>query len=351
MLNAELGEKTEKNGLSSPVLVTGVAGFIGAAVARQCLDAGCDVVGIDNLNSYYDVNLKKARLAQLEGHNRFRFEKLDIAEETAVAELFTDATPKTVIHLAAQAGVRHSLHAPFDYAEANLRGFLAILEACRAGDVAHLVYASTSSVYGARTDYPLSEHKGADHPVSLYAATKRSNELMAHAYSHLFGIPVTGLRFFTVYGPWGRPDMALFRFTERILKDEPIDVYNQGDMVRDFTYIDDIAAGVFRLAGHIPAPAPDWNSTAPSPATSYVPYRVYNIGSNRPVRLNDMIAVLEDALGRKAIRNELPMQPGDVQGTHADVRDLIEDCGFAPQTRIETGIPRFVEWYKNFYQV
>jgi UDP-glucuronate 4-epimerase len=331
------------------ILTTGVAGFIGFHVARRLLDRGETVIGLDNLNDYYDVNLKRARLAQLEGRAGFRFAALDLAERGGVAELFALERPQRVIHLAAQAGVRYSLVNPRAYVDSNLVGFLNVLEGCRHREVEHLVYASSSSVYGANTQMPFSVHDNVDHPVSLYAATKKANELMAHAYSHLYRLPTTGLRFFTVYGPWGRPDMALFLFTRAILEGRPIDVFNEGRMQRDFTYIDDIVEGVVRTADHVPAPDPRWSGEHPDPGTSRAPYRLYNIGNNHPVELLYLIEVLEQALGRKAERRYLPMQPGDVPATYADVDDLARDVGFRPATPIEEGIRRFVAWYREFY--
>jgi len=332
-------------------LVTGVAGFIGYHVARRLLEQGEEVIGVDNVNDYYDVQLKEARLAQLEGRAGYRFIRLDLADRNGVAELFRTAKPQRVIHLAAQAGVRYSLKNPHAYVDSNLVGFMNILEGCRHQEVEHLVYASSSSVYGANTKMPFSVHHNVDHPVSLYAATKKANELMAHTYSHLYGLPTTGLRFFTVYGPWGRPDMAIFIFTKRILEGRPIDVYNYGRMKRDFTYIDDVVEGVIRVAHRIPQPNPNWSGDHPDPGTSKAPYRVYNIGNNRPVELLYLIEVLENALGRKAEKNLLPMQPGDVPETYADVDDLIRDVGYRPDTPIEEGIQRFVRWYREFYNV
>ena len=333
------------------ILVTGAAGFIGYHVTRRLLERGDTVVGLDNLNDYYDVSLKKARLKQLEGHPRFRFAKLELADKAGVDELFKRETPRRVIQLAAQAGVRYSLTNPHAYIGSNLVGFLNILEGCRHGKVEHLVYASSSSVYGANTKLPFSVHDNVDHPVSLYAATKKSNELMAHSYSHLFRLPVTGLRFFTVYGPWGRPDMSMFLFTKAILAGDTIDVFNNGQMRRDFTYIDDIVEGVVRVADVIPVPDPKWNGDEPDPGTSKAPYRLYNIGNNQPVQLMDMIAALEKKIGRKAKKRFLPLQPGDVPETHADVDALTEATGFAPSTSLEEGIGRFVDWYKDYYGV
>ena len=331
------------------VLVTGVAGFIGFHVARRLIARGDQVVGVDNLSDYYDIQLKQDRLAQFQGAPRFRFVKADLADRRVIAELFATERPERVIHLAAQAGVRYSLTNPDAYIDSNLTGFGSILEGCRHNGVEHLVYASSSSVYGANTAMPFSVHQNVDHPVSLYAATKKSNELMAHAYAHLYGLPVTGLRFFTVYGPWGRPDMALFKFTKAILAGEPIDVFNNGRHARDFTYIDDIAEGVVRTLDHVAEPNPNWNSDDPDPATSKAPSRLYNIGNNNPVELMDFIACIERSLGREAQKNFLPMQPGDVPKTYADVDDLMADVGFKPSTPIEEGIARFIEWYREYY--
>ncbi|TMA60338.1 MAG: NAD-dependent epimerase [Deltaproteobacteria bacterium] len=333
------------------VLVTGVAGFIGFHVARRLLERGDIVVGIDNVNTYYDVRLKQARLALLSGHEGFSFLQLNLADRDGMTEVLSRQRPQRVVHLAAQAGVRHSLTHPHAYIESNLVGFLHILESCRHTQVEHLVYASTSSVYGANTKMPFSVHDNVDHPVSLYAASKKANELMAHTYSHLYGLPTTGLRFFTVYGPWGRPDMALFLFTRAILAGEPIDVFNYGKMRRDFTYIDDIVEGVVRVLDTLPQPNPAWSGLAPDPGTSKAPYRIYNIGNNQPVELLHFIEVLETCLGRKAEKRLLPLQAGDVPETYADVDDLIRDVGFRPATPLSVGIARFVEWYRAFYQV
>jgi len=331
------------------ILVTGVAGFIGFHTAARLLDRGVEVVGLDSLNAYYDVSLKEARLARLTGRPGFAFRRLDLADRDGVAALFREVTPRRVIHLAAQAGVRYSLTNPHAYVDANLVGFLNILEGCRHAGVEHLVYASSSSVYGANTVSPFSVHHTVDHPVSLYAATKKANELMAHTYSHLYGLPTTGLRFFTVYGPWGRPDMALFLFTRAILAGQPIDVFNHGKMQRDFTYIDDVVEGVVRVLDRAPVPDPAWDAAAADPGTSRAPYRVYNIGGNRPVELLRFIEVLEQALGRTAEKCLLPLQPGDVVSTCADTADLERAVGFSPAVPIEEGIPRFVEWYREFY--
>ena len=330
------------------ILVTGAAGFIGARTAQRLLDAGHEVVGLDNLNDYYDVNLKQARLARLAGPS-FRFVKLELADDAAMAQLFAREKFARVVHLAAQAGVRHSLQEPHAYIRSNITGTLNVLEGCRHNGVEHLVYASTSSVYGANTDMPFSVHRIADHPLSLYGASKRANELMAHSYSALFALPTTGLRFFTVYGPWGRPDMALFTFTRNILEGRPIDVYNQGHHARDFTYVDDIAEGVVRACERIAQPDPQWNSRAPDPATSSAPFRLYNIGNHQPVQLMRYIEVIEQCLGRKAQMNLMPLQPGDVPETFADIDDLVRDTGYRPATPIEVGIRRFVDWFCEYY--
>ena len=332
------------------ILVTGAAGFIGHHVSKALLERGDAVTGFDNLNDYYDVSLKEARLARLRPHPGFSFVKGSLEDAAAVGALFAGRPFDRVIHLAAQAGVRYSLTNPGAYVQSNLVGFLNILEGCRHARTPHLAYASSSSVYGLNARQPFSVHDNVDHPISLYAATKKANELMAHTYSHLSGLPTTGLRFFTVYGPWGRPDMALFLFTKAILAGQPIDVYNHGKMRRDFTYIDDIVQGVVRTADRIAAPDPAWNAAAPDPGISPAPYRVYNIGNHTPVELDRFIALIEENLGRKAIRNLLPMQPGDVPATCADVQDLERDVGFAPATPLETGIARFVEWYREYYR-
>jgi UDP-glucuronate 4-epimerase len=331
------------------ILVTGAAGFIGFHLCRKLLAQGSEVWGIDNLNDYYDVRLKEDRLRQLQGVPDFTFRRLDLADRPGMEELFAETSFDAVVNLAAQAGVRYSLTNPHAYIESNVAGFINILEGCRRQGVRHLVYASSSSVYGANTVMPFSVHHNVDHPVSLYAATKKANELMAHTYASLYGLPVTGLRFFTVYGPWGRPDMALFLFTRAILEGRPIDVYNHGRMQRDFTYIDDIIEGVVRVVERIPVPDPAWSGAVPDPGTSYAPYRLYNIGNNTPVELLRFIEVLEGALGRKAQRNFLPLQPGDVPATCADVDDLMADTGFRPATPIEEGIVRFVAWYREYY--
>jgi UDP-glucuronate 4-epimerase len=333
------------------VLVTGTAGFIGNFVAERLLARGDEVIGLDNVNDYYDTRLKEDRLGRIADHSGFTEARVSLEDRAAVAEVFERHRPDRVVHLAAQAGVRYSLENPHAYADSNLTGFLNILEGCRYHGVEHLVFASSSSVYGANTDMPFSVHHNVDHPVSLYAATKKANELMAHTYCHLYGIPMTGLRFFTVYGPWGRPDMALFKFTKAILEDQPIDVYNHGRMQRDFTYIDDIVEGVVRVADRIPEANPDWSGDAPDPSSSYVPYRLYNIGNHSPVALMDFIATLERALGKEAEKNYLPMQPGDVHATYADVADLQEAVGFSPDTPLQTGIERFVDWYRAYYEI
>ncbi len=333
------------------VLVTGAAGFIGAALAHRLLDRGDEVFGYDNLNPYYDVRLKHARLARLTAREGFQHAVADLEDAGAMATAFDAFQPQRVVNLAAQAGVRYSLENPRAYIDANIVGFINILEACRHRGVEHLVYASSSSVYGANVKLPFSVRDSVDHPVSLYAATKKANELMAHTYSHLFGLPTTGLRFFTVYGPWGRPDMALFLFTRNILEGKPIDVFNHGHHTRDFTYIDDIVEGVIRTLDRVPGPDPDFDPALPSPATSSAPYRVYNIGNNQPVQLSRYIEVIETALGRQAIKNLLPLQPGDVPDTYADVDELIRDTGYKPSTPIEAGVAQFVAWYRQFYGV
>ncbi|MEB3295665.1 MAG: NAD-dependent epimerase [Synechococcales bacterium] len=331
------------------ILVTGAAGFIGFHLSRYLLERGDRVVGLDNLNSYYDVSLKQARLAQLQSYANFSFQHLDLADQLGIQQLFAQEEFQIVVNLAAQAGVRYSLKNPQAYINSNLVGFTNILEGCRHHDVQHLVYASSSSVYGANTNMPFSIHDNVDHPVSLYAATKKANELMAHTYSHLYGLPTTGLRFFTVYGPWGRPDMALFLFTQAILAGRPIDVFNHGKMRRDFTYIDDIIEGVVRTMDHTATTNPLWSGMNPDPGTSKAPYRIYNIGNNQPVELMYLIETLENALGMKAVKNMLPLQMGDVPATYANVDDLIRDVGFKPSTSIEVGVQRFVDWYLNYY--
>ncbi|MGA7827245.1 MAG: NAD-dependent epimerase [Geobacteraceae bacterium] len=332
------------------ILVTGAAGFIGYHLSCRLLDRGDEIVGFDNLNDYYDVTLKEARLRQLEERDGFSFVRGDLADREGMARLFAEGKFSKVVHLAAQAGVRYSLTNPHAYIDSNISGFMNILEGCRHNGVEHLVYASSSSVYGANTRMPFSVHHNVDHPVSLYAATKKANELMAHTYASLYRIPCTGLRFFTVYGPWGRPDMALFLFTRAILEGKPIDVFNEGKMRRDFTYVDDIVEGVIRVTDRTATANSSWSGDTPDPGTSYAPYRIYNIGNNNPVELLRFIEVLEEKLGRKAIRNLLPLQPGDVPATCADVDDLMRDVGFAPKTPIEVGIGRFVEWYREYYK-
>ncbi|RLB70898.1 MAG: capsular biosynthesis protein CpsI [Deltaproteobacteria bacterium] len=331
------------------VLVTGAAGFIGFHVSRRLLADGVKVVGLDNLNDYYDVGLKKNRLEILLKDENFSFVKLDLVDTQGMQELFKKASFEQVINLAAQAGVRYSLENPKAYIDSNLSGFLNILEGCRHNQVKHLIYASSSSVYGLNTRMPFSVHDNVDHPVSLYAASKKANELMAHAYSHLYNMPVTGLRFFTVYGPWGRPDMALFLFTKAILAGEPIKVFNQGVMLRDFTYVDDIVEGIIRLVPYLPEVDSDWDGASPDPGSSPAPYRLYNIGNHSPVKLLDFIAILEKELGMKAEKELLPMQPGDVQATYADVADLQSAVGFSPATPLEQGVGKFVRWYRDYY--
>jgi len=335
----------------SKILVTGAAGFIGSFVSRALLDRGDEVVGLDNLNDYYDVGLKKARLAKLMGRKGFLFVELDLADRIGMEGLFAKAGFDKVVNLAAQAGVRYSLDNPHAYIDTNIVGFVNILEGCRHHKVRHLVYASSSSVYGANETMPFSVHDNVDHPVSLYAATKKADELMAHTYSHLYGLPTTGLRFFTVYGPWGRPDMAYFKFAKAILNGDPIDVYNHGKMQRDFTYIDDIVEGVVRVLDHTATENPEWDGRAPDSGSSRAPWRVYNIGNHQPVELMYFIEVLEGALGRKANKRMLPMQPGDVPATAADVEDLMRDVGFRPDTAVEAGIGSFVRWYREYFKV
>ncbi|WP_018923062.1 NAD-dependent epimerase [Salsuginibacillus kocurii] len=332
------------------ILVTGIAGFVGMNTAKYLLQMDYEVIGLDNLNDYYDVSLKQARLRELENFGGFSFYEENLADEEAVNNIFRKHDIDVVINLAAQAGVRYSLENPHAYIQSNIVGFTNILEACRHHEVKHLIYASSSSVYGANVTMPFSTSDGVDHPVSLYAATKKSNELMAHTYSHLYGVPTTGLRFFTVYGPWGRPDMAYFKFADKIMKGEPIDVYNHGDMMRDFTYIDDIVEGIVRLLDKPPEPNPEWDREAADPATSYAPYAVYNIGNNQPVRLLDFIETLEKHLGKKAEKNFLPMQPGDVEATYADIDPLYERIGYRPTTTLDEGLKKFVDWYKTYYQ-
>ena len=333
------------------VLITGAAGFIGSTLALRLLARGDRVIGVDNLNDYYDVALKEARLARTQGHPEFVDLRLDIEDGAGLRDAFETHRPDRVVNLAAQAGVRYSIENPMAYVGTNLVGFANILECCRHTGVEHLVYASSSSVYGANTTMPFSVHHNVDHPVSLYAASKKANELMAHTYSHLYRLPTTGLRFFTVYGPWGRPDMALFKFTRAILADEPIDVFNYGHHRRDFTYVDDIVEGVIRVLDRVPEGNPSWSGDRPDAATSLAPYRLYNIGNNNPVELMEYIAVLEESLGRKARMNLLPLQPGDVPDTYADVSDLVADTGYHPSTPVAEGVARFVAWYRDFYRV
>lgn len=334
------------------ILVTGAAGFIGYHLSSKLMENEYQVIGLDNLNDYYDVILKQARLEQLASkRGQFEFHKMDMGDTASILNLFQKVKPDVVVNLAAQAGVRYSLENPFVYINSNVAGFLNILEGCRHNRVKHLIFASSSSVYGGNTKMPFSVHDNVDHPISLYAATKKANELMAHSYSHLYGIPTTGLRFFTVYGPWGRPDMALFLFTKAILEGKPIKVFNHGKMQRDFTYVDDIVEAVARLVTCIPDGNPRWSGAVPDPASSFAPYRLYNIGNNNPVELMYLIEVLESCLGKKAIKEFLPMQPGDVPATYADVDDLVKDVGFRPDTPIEVGVERFVEWYRSFYGV
>ena len=332
-------------------LVTGAAGFIGFHLCKRLLNDGYRVLGVDNLNDYYDPKLKQDRLANLTTHPAFSFHRTDLADADGLQAIFTENAIDVVVNLAAQAGVRYSLTNPQAYVDSNLVGFVNLLESCRHHEVKHLVFASSSSVYGANTRMPFSVHHNVDHPVSLYAASKKSNELMAHTYSHLYDLPCTGLRFFTVYGPWGRPDMALFLFTKAILEDKPIDVFNHGKMQRDFTYIDDIIEGVARVMQRLPDPNPMWNGDSPDPGTSYARYKIYNIGNNQPVQLLDFIKAIESALGKTATKNFMDIQPGDVPATYADVDDLIKDVGFKPNTSIDEGIEKFVGWYKTYYKV
>ena len=334
----------------STILVTGCAGFIGMHCAERLLARGARVVGIDNLNAYYDPALKQARLARLTGHPHFRFERIDLADRAAMAGLFARVRPARVLHLAAQAGVRYSIDQPDDYTDSNLLGFGHILQGCRAAQVSHLVFASSSSVYGGNARLPYSERDAVDHPISYYAATKKANEVMAHTYAHLYRIPVTGLRFFTVYGPWGRPDMALFKFTRAMLAGEAIDVYGEGRLVRDFTYIDDIVEGVLRVLDKPATPDPAYDPAAPNPSTSSAPYRIFNIGNSAPTVLMDYITALESALGITARKNMLPIQPGDMHSTAADTSALAAWVGFAPSTPVQTGVARFVNWYRGFYE-
>ena len=331
------------------IVVTGAAGFIGFHVCQRLLQLGFSVYGLDNLNSYYDVRLKQSRLKLLETSPQLHFYEADLANRSAIEKLFAEAKPQRVIHLGAQAGVRYSITNPHAYADSNLVGFLNVLEASRACRIEHLVYASSSSVYGANTVMPFSVHQNVDHPLSLYAATKKANELMAHTYSHLYNLPTTGLRFFTVYGPWGRPDMAMFIFTKAIIEGSPIPLFNHGRMRRDFTYIDDIVEGVLRVTERIPGANIAWDSAHPDPASSKAPYRIYNIGNHQPVELVYLIQLLQENIGKEAVLNPLPMQPGDVEATYADVQDLARDVGFKPSTPIEVGVKKFVSWYKNYY--
>jgi UDP-glucuronate 4-epimerase len=335
---------------ANPILVTGAAGFIGFHTARRLVEAGRDVIGVDNLSPYYDPKLKEARLRQLAGAKNFKFVRLDLADRAGTATLFAEHRFPFVVHLAAQAGVRYSLVEPYAYADANLDGFLNVLEGCRHNDCRHLLYASSSSVYGANTKMPFRTSDNVDHPLSLYGATKKANELMAHSYSHLFNLPTTGLRFFTVYGPWGRPDMAMWIFAKAIDAGKPITLFNHGNMKRDFTYVDDVVEAVVRLIDRPTQGDPVWSSDAPDPSRSSAPWRVYNIGNNSPVEVLDVVRILEQAIGKKAIRELLPMQPGDVPATYADVDDLMRDVGFKPSTPIAEGIAQFVAWYKQYHQ-
>jgi len=332
-------------------LVTGAAGFIGFHLSNRLLERGKKVIGVDNLNDYYEVTLKQARLSQLQQKDNFEFYKLNLTDQQGIIGLFADRQPEKVAHLAAQPGVRYSLKNPYAYVDSNIVGFMNILEGCRHFKVKHLVFASSSSVYGANQKMPFSVHDHVDHPLSLYAATKKANELMAHTYSHLYRIPTTGLRFFTVYGPWGRPDMAIFLFTKAILEGRAIDVFNFGQMRRDFTYVDDIVEGVVRVLDKIPESNPEWSGFAPDPGTSSAPYKLYNIGNNNPVELGYFIKVLEECIGKKAVLNLLPLQPGDLPETYADIKDVEKDVGFKPSTTIEVGIPQFVAWYRSYYNV
>jgi UDP-glucuronate 4-epimerase len=331
------------------ILVTGAAGFIGFHLTQRLLREGFNVSGLDSVNDYYDVQLKYDRLAQLKLHDNFHYLKADIADKERLSKIFSETPFDAVVNLAAQAGVRYSLINPNAYVNSNIVGFANILECCRHNRVKHLVFASSSSVYGANTKMPFSVHHNVDHPVSLYAASKKSNELMAHTYSHLFKLPCTGLRFFTVYGPWGRPDMALFLFTKAIMEDKPIDVFNHGRMQRDFTYVDDIVEGVVRVIQKIPSPNPKWSSDYPDPGTSYAPYKIYNIGNNNPVQLSEFISEIEKSIGKKAVKNYMDIQPGDVPATYADIQDLIDDVGFKPSTPLSEGIQKFMEWYTTYY--
>lgn len=333
------------------VMVTGSAGFIGSALSLRLLERGDEVIGIDNLNDYYDVNLKEARLLRNQAYERYTHHRCSLEDRKQIQKIFKQQCPQRVVNLAAQAGVRYSLENPFAYVDSNVVGFINILDTCRYSGVESLVYASTSSVYGGNTKLPFSVHDNVDHPLSLYAATKKANELMAHTYSHLYNLPTVGLRFFTVYGPWGRPDMSPFKFTKNILNGDPIDVFNHGKHTRDFTYIDDIVEGVVRVLDKVPSPNPDWSGDDPDSATSQAPYRLYNIGNNKPVQLMDYIGNIEKCLGRKAKLNLLPLQPGDVPDTYADVDALVNDVGYRPDTPIDVGISRFVDWYRNYFKV
>lgn len=335
----------------SKILITGTAGFIGFHLARRLLSEGNEVIGIDNLNAYYDPQLKEARLKILENYKGFKFNRINLEENSVVNRIFRSESPETVVHLAAQAGVRYSLQNPQAYVDSNLHGFLSILEACRHNNVAHLIFASSSSVYGSNTAMPFSVHDNVDHPLSLYAATKKANELMAHAYAHLYNLPCTGLRFFTVYGPWGRPDMAMFIFTRAILNNEPLQIYNYGKMKRDFTYIDDIVESIVRLQSHPAGPSDKWNSMHPDPGTSRAPYRIFNIGNSNPVPLLSMVSAIEKALGKEAQKVLVPMQPGDVPETYADVKALEDLIQFRPRTTVEDGVKAFVEWYIDYYDI
>ncbi|MBT2581229.1 NAD-dependent epimerase [Planococcus sp. ISL-109] len=332
------------------ILITGTAGFIGSTLARKLLKLDHSIVGIDNLNDYYSVSLKESRLDLVEGDN-FKFYKVDLENTNEIEKIFNEEAPEVVVNLAAQAGVRYSLENPRAYIDSNIVGFTNILESCRHNDVKHLIYASSSSVYGANTSLPFSVHDNIDHPLSLYAATKKANELMAHTYSSLYNIPTTGLRFFTVYGPWGRPDMALFMFTKNILEGKPIDVFNNGEMMRDFTYVDDIVEAISRLIDKPAQPNPEWTGETPDPGTSYAPYKIYNIGNNSPVKLMDFIEAIEEKTGKEAIKNYMPLQAGDVPATYANVEDLFRDIDFQPQTNIKDGVGKFVDWYVDYYGV
>lgn len=343
--------KSEYKGLNKDkaYFITGAAGFIGFHLSKRLLDEGCTIIGLDNLNDYYDINLKKARLRIIEGYDSFKFLCADLQDKEALDKVFKENKIDIVVNLAAQAGVRYSITNPYAYVQSNIVGFLNILELCRHNNVEHLVYASSSSVYGMNASMPFSVHHNADHPISLYGATKKSNELMAHTYSHLYGLPSTGLRFFTVYGPWGRPDMALFLFTDAIMNNKPIKIFNNGKMKRDFTYIDDIVEGIVRLLNNPPKHNYEWDRELADPGTSSSPYKLYNIGNNKPIELMEFIEVIEDKLGKKANKEFLPLQDGDVPMTYADVDDLIKDVGFKPETSIDVGVGKFIEWYKRFY--